>query len=59
MGCDRVVMPSASLFLATVVEYLAAKYLQSDDQRRASAITATEGLLRELSALLSARRNAK
>lgn len=41
----------------TVVEYLAAKYLQSDDQRRASAISATEGLLRELSALLPALRS--
>ena len=43
----------------TVIEYLAAKYLQSGDQRRASAISATEGLLRELSALLPALRGAQ
>lgn len=36
----------------TVVEYLAAKYLQSDESRRAGAIAATESLLRELSAML-------
>ena len=37
---------------ATVVEYLAAKYLQSDEARRAGAVVAAEGLLRELAALL-------
>ncbi len=35
-----------------VIEYLAAKYLQSDDQRRACVLAATETLLRELSALM-------
>jgi hypothetical protein len=38
----------------TVIEYLAAKYLQTDSQRRESAISAAEGLLRELSAILPA-----
>lgn len=36
----------------TVIRYLAAKYLATDDQRRASAITAAESLLRELAAVL-------
>lgn len=36
----------------SVIEYLAAKYLQSDDQRRAGAIAATERLLAELGSLL-------
>lgn len=36
----------------TVIEYLAAKYLQSDESRRAGAIAAAEGLLRELAAVL-------
>lgn len=38
----------------TVIEYLAEKYLQTDDQRRASAITAAESLLRELARELAA-----
>lgn len=37
---------------ATVVEYLAAKYLQSDESRRAGAVMAAEGLLRQLAAVL-------
>ena len=37
---------------ASVVEYLAAKYLQSDEQRKAGALAATERLLGELGALL-------
>ena len=36
----------------TVIEYLAAKYLQTDEQRRASALSATEKLLHELGSLL-------
>lgn len=36
----------------TVIEYLAAKYLQSDEQRRACAISSAESLLRELAAVL-------
>ena len=42
----------------TVVEYLAAKYLQSDEVRRAGALSAAESLLRELSAVLPSLRSA-
>lgn len=38
----------------SVVEYLAAKYLQSDEMRQANAVAKVEGLLRELSAFLPA-----
>lgn len=38
----------------SVIEYLAAKYLQSDESRRAGAIAAAESLLRELAAVLPA-----
>lgn len=43
----------------TVIEYLAAKYLQSDESRRAGAIAAAEGLLRELAAVLPTLREAR
>lgn len=36
----------------TVIEYLAAKYLQSDEQRRAGAVASAERILGELAALL-------
>lgn len=36
----------------TVVEYLAAKYLQSDEARKAGAIAAAETLLRQLAAVM-------
>lgn len=41
----------------TVIEYLAAKYLQSDESRRAGAIAAAETLLRELAAVLPTLRS--
>lgn len=42
----------------TVIEYLAAKYLQSDESRRAGAIQAAEALLRQLAAVLPTLRGA-
>lgn len=38
----------------SVVEYLAAKYLQSDDQRRAQTLAAATRLLSELGPVLAA-----
>lgn len=41
-----------------VVEYLAAKYLQSDEQRRAQTLTAATRLLAELGPVLAALKGA-
>jgi hypothetical protein len=43
---------------ASVVEYLAAKYLQSDETRQANAVAKVESLLRELSSYLPAIKGA-
>jgi len=40
----------------TVIEYLAAKYLQTDEQRRAGAVASAERILGELAALLPSLR---
>ena len=40
----------------SVVEYLAAKYLQSDETRQANAVAKVESLLRELNSVMPAIR---
>lgn len=44
---------------AAVIEYLAAKFLDSDEQRRARVLARVEGLLPELTAALTAMRGAR
>lgn len=46
---ERFVVASGDV---TVIQYLAAKYLQSDESRRSHAVQAAEHLLRELAAIL-------
>jgi hypothetical protein len=43
---------------AAVIEYLAAKYMDTDDQRRARVLSRVEGLLPELAAMLATLKGA-
>jgi hypothetical protein len=44
---------------AAVIEYLVAKYMDTDDQRRARVLSRVEGMLPELVAMLAAMKGGK
>jgi hypothetical protein len=44
---------------SAVIEYLAAKYLDTDEQRRARVLSRVEGMLPELAAMLATLKGAK